>query len=89
MNREVFLRNVQHLCPALAPIAINCYHHPASLFADGESLLSRESTTQGDPIATPLYALATLPLLRAVKTEGAVQVWYADDAGMGGKIEGF
>ena len=88
VNREVFLRNVQHLCPALAPIAINCYRHPARLFVDGESLLFREGITQGDPIAMPLYVLATLPLLRAVKTEGAVQVWYADDVGAGGKIEG-
>ena len=84
VNREVFLRNVQHLCPALAPIAINCYRHPASLFVDKESLLSREGTTQCDPIAMPLYALATLPLLQAVETEGAVQVWYAHDAGAGG-----
>ena len=81
VNREVYLRNVQHLCPALAPIAINCYHLPASLFVGGESLLSNEGTTQGDPIAMPLYAIATLPLLCAVETEGAVQVWYADDAG--------
>ena len=85
----MFLQNARHLCPALALIAINCYRHPARLFVDGESLLSREGTTQGDPIAMPLYALATLPLLRAFKTEGPLQVWYAENAGAGGKIEAF
>ena len=40
---------------------------------------SREGTTQGDPIAMPLYALGVLPLLRSVAT-GTVQAWLADDS---------
>eukprot|EP00117_Sycon_ciliatum_P046195 scpid56052/ scgid0290/ len=84
INREVCLRNVQHLCPALAPIAINCYRHSATLYVGGESMLSSEGTTQGDPIAMPLYAIATLPLLQGV-IRGS-QAWYADDAAAGGKV---
>ena len=50
--------------------------------------MSREGTTQGDPIAMPLYATAVLPLLRSVATEGVTQAWYADDACAGGKMAG-
>ena len=48
--------------------------------------MSSEGTTQGDPIAMPLYATAVLPLLRSVAIEGVTQAWYADDACAGGKM---
>ena len=39
-------------------------------------------TTQGDPLAMPMYALATIPLIRKLRAEvtEVKQVWYADDA---------
>ena len=86
LNREVCLRNVQHLCPSLATYAINTYRQAARLFVGGESIMSSEGTTQGDPIAMQLYATAVLPLLRSVATEGVTQAWYADDACAGGKM---
>ncbi len=48
-------------------------------------ILSSEGTTQGDPIAMPLYALGVLPLLKSIATTRTVQAWFADDAGAGGK----
>ena len=48
-------------------------------------LLSEESTTQGDPLAMPFYALTTIPLLQRLPL-GVVQVWYADDACASGKL---
>ena len=52
---------------------------------DGDVLLSQEGTTQGDPLAMPMYALATIPLIK--KLEGnSKQIWYADDAAAVGKI---
>ena len=49
-------------------------------FVGGEVLELREGTTQGDPLAMPMYALATVPLISKVRTEQTKQIWYADDA---------
>ena len=86
LNTEACMRNVAHLCPAITPVIINCYRHPARLFVEGECLLSPEGTTQGNPLAMPMYALGVLPLLRSVATPGSRQCWYADDASAGGKF---
>ena len=67
-------------------ILINIYRDNAELYVAGESILSREGTTQGDPLAMAMYALGTLPLIRAVTTPGAKQSWYADDATAGGSL---
>ena len=56
---------------------INTYRSAAGLFIAGDTLLSEEGTTQGDPLAMPMYALATLPLIKRI-SGGATQVWYAD-----------
>eukprot|EP00117_Sycon_ciliatum_P006370 scpid108431/ scgid9934/ len=62
LNREACMRNVALLCPNIMPTIINCYRHPARLLVDGECLLlSREGTTQGDPLAMPMYAPRVLP----------------------------
>lgn len=54
---------------------------------DGTSLFSQEGTTQGDPLAMPMYALALLPLIKQVNPDLAVtQVWFADDATAAGSI---
>ena len=51
-------------------------------------ILSQEGTTQGDPLAMPMYALATIPLLSKLKSnvKDVNQVWYADDASATGKV---
>ena len=85
LNRAAALHNCQVLCPSLAPILINIYRSNAELFVAGESILSQEGTTQGDP-AMAMYALGTLPLIRAVTTPGANQTWYADDTATGGNL---
>ena len=85
LNRVVALHNVRQICPPFATILINIYRSPACLFISGEVLMSEEGTTQGDPLAMPLYALATIPLIQQLPS-GVEQIWYADDACACGKL---
>ena len=50
LNREVALRNVQHLCPSLAQLTTNTYQQPANLHVAEEVISSEEGTTQGVPL---------------------------------------
>ena len=90
LNRQTALQNIQRLCPSLATVLINTYRAPSELYIDGKVLLSQEGTTQGDPLAMPMYAIATIPLIHDLnrKLNDINQVWYADDASATGKIEG-
>jgi len=85
LNRVVALHNIRQVCPPLATILINTYRSPASLLVSGEIILSEEGTTQGDPLAMPMYALATIPLMDQLP-QVIAQVWYADDACACGSI---
>lgn len=87
LNRRVALLNVHSTCPAIATILTNCYRSDSLLFVQGEVLQSREGTTQGDPLAMAMFALASIPLIRKIETEGARQAWFADDASSGGQLE--
>ena len=55
LNRRVALVNIQYLCPAVSKILINCYRDSANLYVGGTTLLSREGTTQGDPLAMIMF----------------------------------
>ena len=45
----------------------------------------KKGTTQGDPLAMPMFALATIPLIKKLK-DHSKQIWYADDAAAIGKL---
>ena len=49
--------------------------------------MSREGTTQGDPLAMPFYAIATILLIQHIVHQEVHQTWYADDAAGVGKLE--
>ena len=87
LNREAALHNIQHLCPILSTILINIYRETTELFVDGIMLLSEEGTTRGDPLAMPMYALATIPLMsRLGESSDVVQMWYANDVSAAGGL---
>ena len=81
INRNVLLNNVFHICPEIAIYTYNCYSMPARLFVTGGGeIKSEEGTTQGDPIAMPIYAIGLDPLLNKLKTcIGVSQSGFADD----------
>lgn len=89
LNRQSALLNIQRLCPSIATALINTYRARSELYVDGDVLLSQEGTTQGDPLAMPMYALATIPLIRKLKSmiDDVNQVWYADDASGSGQVK--
>ena len=67
-------------------ILINTYRDNSQLFVDGQCVMSKEGTTQGDPLAMAMYAIGTQPLIR--KLEGVTkQVWYADDSAAGSTLQ--
>ena len=69
---------------------INTYRNPARLFiAGGGEILSREGTTQGDPLAMPFYAVFTSLLITILrqKFDCIKQVWLADHASAAGNLD--
>ena len=86
LNRQAALRNIHKLCPALSKALINTYREDVELFIDGEVLLSQEGTTQGDPLAMTMYAIAITPLIHRLEDRATKQVWFADDATAGGSL---
>ena len=85
LNCAVALQNICQLCPSFTPILINTYRSAAALYIGGDILFSEEGTTQGDPLAMPMYALATLPLSDRLPNT-VTQVWYANDVYTCGSI---
>ena len=93
INRNVFLQNVTIICPAIAIYVKNCYSIHSRLFIiEGNEIRSCEGTTQSDPIAMAVYAIAIIPIILTIvyitskiddstKTEA-----YADDVTAAGKI---
>ena len=86
LNRQNALRNIHHLCPSLSKCLINTYREDINLYIDGETLLSQKGTTQGDPLAMAMYAIAVNPLINNLKRDAMKQVWFADDASAVGNL---
>ena len=80
LNRQAALFNIHHLCPLFSIVLINTYRSDVNLFIGGKTLLTEEGTTQDDPLAMPMYALGTVPLINALSDDHIKQVWNADDA---------
>ena len=86
LNWKTALINIHHSCPSIAPAPINTYRHESSLYIGGEIIPSREGSTQGDPLAMPMFALATLPLVNKLSRE-VKQCWYTDDTSAGDELQ--
>ena len=83
MNRQAALHNISIICPSFAQVLCNTYKAPVRCVIQGEGeVSSSEGTTQGDPLAMAMYALAMKPLIDRLQSHCPTvkQVWYADDA---------
>ena len=86
LNRQPALHNIRYLCPSIATVIINTYCEPTDLFVNGYSNLSQEGTTQSDPLAMPMDALAILPLIWHI-ADNLQQAWYGDNATATGSLK--
>ena len=89
VNHQAALHNISVLCPSFSTILRNTYGAPIRLFVTGEGeLASTEGTTQGDPLAMTMYALAVTPLINSLCHHqlDVSQAWFADDATAAGQL---
>jgi hypothetical protein len=90
LNRKAALHNIQATCSAISTMLNNTYKAPVRMFVTGRGeISSMEETTQGDPLAMAMYALAISPLINSLneKAPNASQVWFADDSNAAGSLE--
>ena len=52
----------------------------------GETIMSQEGTTQGDPLAMAMHAISTVPLIHQLSNESIKQAWFTDDASAAGNL---
>jgi hypothetical protein len=90
LNRNTALLNVRHTCPEFSTYLINTYRQPSKLFLPGGChISSREGTTQGDNCASGFYSISTMLMIKELSLIPHIkQIWYADDGGAGGTLEG-
>ena len=95
VNRMAFIHNAKVICPSLSTFITNCYQYHSRLFIiGGAEIKSTEGTTQGDPIAMFIYAIAIIPLIfRSIekvqsRSVDAKIAAFADDLAGVGKLIG-
>jgi len=90
LNRKAMMHNIGIICPAIARYVRNTYTvAPRLIVAEEKEVRSEEGTTQGDPIAMAIYALAISVLQQKIsyKSTSVKQVGFADDLSGGGKVQ--
>ena len=94
INRNVFLHNVEVICPSIARYVKNRYPVKSRLFiiSSGE-IQSMEGSTHGDPAAMVIYAISIIPLIlmlveiRMQDNNHTKTAVYADDLRVVGPID--
>ena len=86
LNRDAAVRNIWWICPEVSTILTNIYvSQQSSLLGAAYSYHAREPP-RGTLLRWPCMGLAVIPLIKKLANE-AKQVWYADDATGGGKLQ--
>ena len=75
LNRKAALHNISIICPAISTVLENTYTKPVKLFVvGGGEISSSEGTTQGDPLAMAMYALAITPLINRLRQQARMML---------------
>ena len=70
VNRKLLFHNITVICTEIAVFVRDCYSLPSRLFIIGGSEIKPcEGTTQGDPAAMVIYAIAITPLLLMLRDQ--------------------
>ena len=86
LNRNIFLHNINIICPEFSKFIHNCYQRPSRLFVmGGIEILPREGTTLGCPAAMYVYGTGLLPLIIVLSTDDVRLSAFADDLAGGGQ----
>jgi hypothetical protein len=85
VRRDVFLRQVRHLCPEIFNFITSGYEKDSILSFNGKTILSQEGAQQGDPIGPMLFCLAIQPIINKITC--ALNVWYLDDGTIGDSLD--
>ena len=85
VRRDHILQTCLDRTPEIANLFFIAYSKPSSVIASGHSMTSSTGVQQGDPISHLLFSLAVDQIACGVESE--MNVWYFDDATIGGSPE--
>lgn len=85
VRRDVVLRCMKESCPEVYAMTYQAYSAHTPLLIAGQRVLSSAGVQQGDPIGPIAFALAVNSCAQSLKSP--LNVWYLDDATIGGLID--
>jgi hypothetical protein len=83
--RDKMLLQVKEKVPELYPFLMQCYLNPSQLFYGQHIISSQRGAQQGDPLGTLIFCLLIHPMAKSLTSE--LNLWYIDDATLGGDPE--
>ena len=84
VRRDAMLSCVRDRCPALFPMIYQAYFSPTPLLIGEDKIWSATGVQQGDPLGPLCFALAVDRCARSLTAP--LNVWYLDDATIGGSV---
>ena len=85
VRRDKFLRAVRERVPSLYRLMWQAYSQPSSLYFGSTRIESATGLQQGDPCGPAVFSIAVDAVARELVS--AFNVWYLDDAAIGGDID--
>ena len=85
VRRDHMLEICKRRCPLIYNLVYLSYGTPSTLIAGGSTISSSTGVQQGDPLGPLLFALAVDDVARSVSSP--LNIWYLDDATIGGPVE--